>query len=337
MEDPVGAGAAAGERGSAAVTGGPTATAAPESAGARRPDGRGAVPESAGARRPDERGAVPEESAEAADPAPRSADVPREPDRPCPRCGVANAAERHLCGSCGALLDPVAPATGSQGAARSRDPAARPSWWRRTADRFARRHDRVVKAGYRPQPRAMRRPRVVWPVVALVLAGAGWFARSQLTGLADLARDHATKPAPLHPDSTGASSHEPGHPATMAFDGFSNRYWAPAAPGKGVGQYLEAGFHHSVRLQTILITSGCSVDDGKFLTQARPARITLTFFTADGHATRRTISLDDTAGAQSFTVHASGTTRVRLTTDASYGAGRGRRLAVTEVEFFGRR
>ena len=123
----------------------------------------------------------------------------------------------------------------------------------------------------------------------------------------------------------------------MAFDGFSNRYWAPASPGKGIGQYVEAGFHHPVRLETILITPGCSVDDGHSSPQARPSRITVTFSAADGHTTRRTISLDDKAGGQTFTIHVPDTTRVRLTTDASYGAGQGRRLAVTEVEFFGRR
>lgn len=177
----------------------------------------------------------------------------------------------------------------------------------------------------------------MWPVVVLALAAAGWFARSELTGLVILVHDHTTKQAALHPDTWAASSSAPGHPAKMAFDGFSNRYWAPAAPGKGIGQYVEAGFHHSVHLETVLITPGCSVDDGTFLTQARPARITLTLTSAGGRTTRRTLSLDDQAGPQTFTVHASGSVRIRLTTDASYGAGRGRRVAVAEVEFFGRR
>lgn len=294
--------------------------------------------EQAGARRPDEREEAPRVAADTvAVPVVQAPPSEGRPDRVCPRCRAANPPERHLCARCGTPLDPPRVAAAGDPAQAGRVP-----WWRRWVrwrPRNGRRDGavRAVRGGRRPRPGVRRRLRTVWPVVVLALAAAGWFARSELTGLVTLVHDHTTKQAALHPDTWAASSSAPGHPAKMAFDGFSNRYWAPAAPGKGIGQYVEAGFHRSVHLETVLITPGCSVDDGTFLTQARPARITLTLTSAGGRTTRRTLSLDDQAGPQTFTVHASGTVRVRLTTDASYGAGRGRRVAVAEVEFFGRR
>ncbi len=295
--------------------------------------GRTDVPETVGARRPDEREEAPRVAADTVAvpvvPAPPSTGGDGRPERACPRCGADNPPERHLCASCGTPLEPPRRLPSAGGPARAgRTPWLR--WW------MARR-ERAARADRRQRPRVRRRLRAVWPVVVPALAVAGWFARHELAGLVTLVHDRTTKQAALHPDTYAASSAAPGHPAKLAFDGFSNRYWAPAAPGKGTGQYVEAGFHHSVRLETILITPGCSVDDGTFLTQARPARITLTLTSSDGRTTRRTLSLDDQAGPQKFTVHASGTVRIRLTTDASYGAGRGRRVAVTEVEFFGRR
>ncbi|WP_307795370.1 NADase-type glycan-binding domain-containing protein [Actinacidiphila acididurans] len=213
------------------------------------------------------------------------------------------------------------------------------SWWRRLWQRLPRgRRIRVTEAGYRPAARIRRRPRVVWPVVLVLLAVGGFFARQQLGSLAGLVHDRAAAPAPLHPDSWRASSQAPGHPPHMAFDGFSNRYWAPAPSSRGgIGQYVEGGFHNSVLLEKILITPGCSTDDGTFLTQARPAVITVTLFRSDGSTTQRKISVEDKAGGQTFTVRASDTVRIRLTADSAYGTGRGHLLALAEVEFFGRR
>ncbi|MFI0901688.1 NADase-type glycan-binding domain-containing protein [Streptomyces sp. NPDC020983] len=292
------------------------------------------VPDAAAARRPGERTERPQPvtgffdvgaEQDAATPA-------RLPDRPCPRCQAANPAERHLCARCGAVLDPRAP----DPAAPAPVPEAPLPWWRR----LRRRRERAVAAGYRPRARTgtrrRLRPRAVWPAVAVVLALGGWLARGQLSNLVSDIRDRSSKPAPLHPNSATASSADPAHPAGMAFDGYANRYWTPAAPGAGVGQYVEAGFPQPVHLVTIIVTPGCSADDGTFLTQARPSKITLTFYDAAGHATARTVSLHDQAGPQTFDVHASDVVRIRLTTDASYGATGGHRLAVAEVEFFGR-
>lgn len=318
-EGPVGAGTLAGQ---------PAAVPLPP------PDPRSGpiVPDAAAARRPGERMDRPQPvtgffDVGAEQPAPGPA---RLPDRPCPRCRAANPAERHLCARCGAVLDPQAPAP----AAPVPVPEAPQPWWRR----LLRRPERTVAAGYRPRTRTRRRlrPRAVWPVVVVVLALVGWLVRGQLSDLVSTVRDRSAKPAPLHPNAATASSADPAHPAGMAFDGYANRYWAPAAPGAGVGQYVQAAFPHPVRLVTLLITPGCSTDDGTFLTQARPSRITLTFYDPAGRPTTRTVTLHDQAGPQTFEVHASDVAKVRLTTDASYGASGGHRLAVAEVEFFGR-
>ncbi|MFI0940149.1 NADase-type glycan-binding domain-containing protein [Streptomyces sp. NPDC021020] len=318
-EGPVSAGTLAGQ---------PTAVPLPP------PDPRSGpiVPDAAAARRPGERMERPQPVTGFFDVgAERPAAEPaRLPDRPCPSCGTANPADRHLCARCGAVLDPQAPPP----AAPEPVPEAPPPWWRR----LLRRPERAVAAGYRPHTRTRRRlrPRAVWPAVAVVLALVGWLVRGQLSDLASNIRDHSAKPAPLHPNTATASTADPAHPAAMAFDGYANRYWAPTTPGAGTGQYVEAGFPHAVHLVTVIVTPGCSTDDGTFLTQARPSRITLTFYDTAGRPTAHTVTLHDQAGPQTFDVHASDVTRVRITTDASYGASDGHRLAIAEVEFFGR-
>ena len=249
---------------------------------------------------------------------------PGPPDRPCPHCRVANAHDRRLCRSCGGSLE-EAPET---------VPVVPLPWWRRV---FRRREQRLA-AGYRPARRLWRRPRVALPVLVLVLACAGWFARAELTRLLDVAHDRSTKPAPLHPDRRSGSSQAPNHPAKAAFDGFANRYWSPAGAGDGVGQYLEAAFTEPVRLEEVMINPGCSDKEGAFLTEARPSRMTVTVYSADGSSTRRSLHLKDAAEPpQQFTVRGSDVVRVRLTVDADYGAVPGHRLAVAEVELFGRR
>ena len=150
-------------------------------------------------------------------------------------------------------------------------------------------------------------------------------------------QDQTKKPEALHPTQVRASSAAPGHRAGAAFDGFNNRYWAPASTGPGTGQYLEADFDKPVRLQKLLITPGISANEGEFLTQARPAKITITMVNSKGKETTKSISLHDQPGGQPFDVKAADLARVRLTTDASFGARANRRLAIAEIELFGRR
>ncbi|MFF7140646.1 hypothetical protein ACFZB5_05330 [Streptomyces nodosus] len=254
---------------------------------------------------------------------PRPVAPPRIRARPCPSCRAESPVDRRLCVRCGALLDPERPA----------GQVARPPWWRRI---LPGRERLPLSAGSRPGARAWRRPRLALPVFLVVLALVAWLARAQLSELFTFAEDSAGDPKPLHPTQVRASSQARSHRAQAAFDGFNNRYWAPAAPGSGTGQYLEAGFEHPVRLRKLLITSGSSAKPDEFLRQARPSEITVTLVSAQGERTTKDLHLDDTPGQQSFDVQGSDVTRVRLTVHAAYGARQDRRVAIAEVEFFGR-
>ncbi|MFD7237161.1 hypothetical protein ACFWAT_17885 [Streptomyces syringium] len=256
------------------------------------------------------------------DPAGRPAPPRRPPGRPCPLCRTDNPYDRQLCRRCGAVLDIAPPPR-----------RARPSWWRR----ILRRPHRTLAAGSRPRHRTWRRPRLALPLTLLVLLLAVWFGRSHLPDVFTFTRDRTTKPEALRPTEVRASGEAPGHPASAAFDGFNNRYWAPVNPGSGVGQYLEADFDKPVRLRELLITSGSSVNQDEFLTQARPARITVLLVAADGERRTKTVTLRDQPGQQTFALRGSDVVRIRLTADADFGIRLDRRLAVAEVEFFGRR
>lgn len=296
-------------------------TAAPVRPGDPRPDGSGTGPD----HRPD----PPDTAATASAPAPSAPPRPSAPPPPvtrrCPACGRENPYDRRLCVGCGDLLDPAPAPT----------PDVAPPWWRRLVPG---RRERPLAAGSRPRSRRRRwpRPRLTLPVLLLVLAAAAWLARSYLSDVLTFTEDRAGDPKPLHPVRVSASSESPAHRAQAAFDGFSNRYWAPAGRGSGAGQYLDAEFDRPVRLQKLLITSGSSAKGDEFLTQARPSEITVTLVSAEGERTTRAINLNDAPGQQSFDVRGSEVTRVRLTVGAAYGVRADRRIAVAEVEFFGR-
>ncbi|MEU2850218.1 discoidin domain-containing protein [Streptomyces syringium] len=279
-------------------------------------------PTPAAPRRPGDRPERGPDSGPEPGPAGHPAPPRRPPGRPCPLCRTDNPYDRQLCRRCGAVLDTAPPPR-----------RARPPWWRR----ILRRSDRALAAGSRPRHRTWRRPRLELPLTLLVLLLAVWFGRSHLPDVFTFTRDRTTKPEALRPTEVRASSEAPGHPASAAFDGFNNRYWAPVNPGSGVGQYLEADFDKPVRLRELLITSGSSVNQDEFLTQARPARITVLLVAADGERRTKTVTLRDQPGQQTFALRGFDVVRVRLTADADFGIRLDRRLAVAEVEFFGRR
>ncbi|MFH8371600.1 NADase-type glycan-binding domain-containing protein [Streptomyces sp. NPDC018031] len=303
------------------------AAAEPAAPAAPRP-----APAASTARRPGERlrygdGPDHREGDLAAEPGGTSAAPPAAAPRPvraCPRCRADNATDRKLCSRCGALLDPVA--------ASGQHPPL--PWWRKF---FRWGSERELAAGARPRHRAWPRPRLALPITVLLLAGLAWFARSQLSEVFTFTQDQTAKPEALRPETVRASSEASGHRAGAAFDGFNNRYWAPAAGGPGDGQYLEAEFAAPVRLRKVIITSGSSAKQDEFLLHARPAGITVTLTTADGDRSTKAINLKDQAGEQTFDLRGSDVVKVRLTSDAAFGARSDRRLAIAEVEFFGRR
>ncbi|MEU2837251.1 discoidin domain-containing protein [Streptomyces sp. NPDC007076] len=287
------------------------------------------VAATAAPRRPGDEAATPVPGPEALP------DVPPAPAHPppgpapappvrCPNCRTENDPGRTLCVRCALLLDPGPP------------PGVRPPWWRRILRRRTR---QAPTAGTRPKRRLWRRPGLTLPVLLIVLACGVWFALPHLSGWFGFAKDETGTPEAVPPTRFRASSRAPGHPAGAAFDGFNNRYWSPSAagPDTGVGQYLECDFEQPVRVLKLVVFSGTSTKMDEFLTQARPARITVVLTSADGTSATKQLRVKDQPGQQTFDLRGSEVVRARLTTDTTYGAGPGRRLAVAEIEFFGRR
>ncbi|MFB7936123.1 hypothetical protein [Streptomyces sp. NPDC056049] len=257
-------------------------------------------------------GAPPPASPEPAPPGPVAATVR------CPGCGTANEAARTLCVRCALPLAP-GPA-----------PAAAPPWWRRLPRRGA---WQAPLAGTRPR-RSRRRPRIVLPLVLVLLAVGVWFGLPHAGSLLGLAREETSRPESLPPSAVRASRSLKEHPATAAFDGFSNRYWAAPEPGAT----LEAEFGlPGVRVTKLVVFSGTSAKKDEFLAQARPARILVELVSADGDTRTRRLTLKDQPGQQTLTLRGSKVTHIRITPETAYGTARGRHLALAEVEFFGHR
>ncbi|MFE6766904.1 NADase-type glycan-binding domain-containing protein [Streptomyces sp. NPDC057689] len=239
----------------------------------------------------------------------------------CPGCGAENAPDRTLCVRCALLLDPGPP------------PDVRPPWWRRL---FRRGPAKGHEAGSRPR-RRRRGPRLGIPVALLLVLAGVWFALPHLSGLLGLAKEETGAPESMPPSACHGSSAASGHAAGAAFDGFNNRYWAPKTTGDGAGEFLECTFDSPVGMRKMVVFAGTSARNDEFLTQARPSRIIAELTAKDGTRSTRTIRLADRAGQQTFDVRGSRTVRVRLTVDSVYGTGKGRRVAIAEVEFFGHR
>ncbi|MEW2125909.1 hypothetical protein AB0891_19500 [Streptomyces sp. NPDC007259] len=239
----------------------------------------------------------------------------------CPGCGAQNAPDRTLCVRCALLLDPGPP------------PVVRPPWWRRL---FRRGPAKGHEAGSRPR-RRRRGPRLGIPIALLLVLAGVWFALPHLSGLLGLAKEETGAPESMPPSACHGSSAAPGHAASAAFDGFNNRYWAPKETGDGAGEFLECVFDAPVGMRKMVVFAGTSARNDEFLTQARPSRIIAELTAKDGTKRTRTIRLADRAGQQTFDVRGSQTVRVRLTVDSAYGTGKGRRVAIAEVEFFGHR
>ncbi|WP_158887979.1 NADase-type glycan-binding domain-containing protein [Amycolatopsis anabasis] len=236
------------------------------------------------------------------------AQAPAGPDdRPCPNCGTPNAPGRRFCRRCGAVLN------------ETKVEAPRVPWWRRLR-----------------LPRFRRRIRfpvflLVLAILALVVGALVRYGPDIVTAV----KDKTSKPAALTPAIT-ASSAADGHPAGLAVDGFTNRFWAPAAPAPAQGEHLDAKFDRPCRLLDIVVNSGASTEREVFNAQARPAELELTAITEGGGQQTSAVRLADQPGPQHTALAISDVTELRLTVRAVYGTGPGRLVALGEVEFFGR-
>lgn len=209
-------------------------------------------------------------------------------------------------------------------------------WWRRLVRPRA---PRVTQAGSRPAT-SRGRPRFRARLVALlvVLAGigvGGYLLRSTLGSGVAIVADRVKGVERVVPDKVSASSAQAGHGAGLVKDGTSNKFWAPAAPGEGRGQYVEAGFAAPVRLVYVIITPGVSSSDEEaFLRQGRPAQLRLLLTHDDGTVDTRIVKLEDKSEAAKFAIRESDVTTVRFEIHKAYaGTAKGSRTAIGEIEF----
>ena len=259
---------------------------------------------------------------------PKRTPAPTAPPRPptptgiaCRSCGTDNDTGRHFCRFCGSAL-------------RETPAAEKESWWQRR-----RRRRRERPAGFRRKAR--RRPRlkayILIPLIAVVVLGliAAIPALPIANPWLDSVRDRIVEAVPVTPSAITASSESA--PASQAFDGLSNEYWAPDRAGDGVGEWVEAEFGEPVRLVYLVISSGISRDQEEFLSQARPKDIELEMRTEGGGTETETLTVADSAEPQTFRLGVSDVTGVRLTILSTYGFEPDRAVAVAELEYFIRR
>lgn len=145
----------------------------------------------------------------------------------------------------------------------------------------------------------------------------------------------------VRPEAASAGPSAPEHDASLAIDLGANTYWAaaPAANG-GVGSKLTVTFAKPFDLGRILVHSGAQGDEtpgSGFVNQPRPSELR---FTLNGDTQNtKTVAVKDTADAQTLTVKGKQTKTVTIEVTGIYPAvdGKGRSVAITEMEFFQRR
>ncbi|WP_436772747.1 NADase-type glycan-binding domain-containing protein [Yinghuangia sp. YIM S09857] len=240
----------------------------------------------------------------------------------CRFCEADNARERTLCVRCGRPLRsgppprPTAP------------PPVRLPWWKRA---FRRTPESPRLAGERPAVRSRRPRRLIVPILVLALLAGAWFGRPFYDGVFDFVRDNTTDPEAAPPADKRASSEAPGMPAAAAFDGVSNKAWAPSGPGPGAE--LVATFDPPVRLLKVIVLSGYSTKPEEFLAYGRPEKLVFRVVGTDGEEHTVEIRLRDQPGQQTFDLRASDVREVHIGIVSVYGPA-DRPPAIAEVEFF---
>jgi predicted nucleic acid-binding Zn ribbon protein len=232
---------------------------------------------------------------------------PAEGDLVCPHCGTVNPAGRSFCRRCGKPLVPEA------------EPVK------------ARRRRRWPRFRFGGLRRLLAVVVVLALIAAAVLAALRWGP-----GAVEAVRDKLAKPALTPPSAVTASSSAKGHAAEAVADGLNNRYWAPATDRPAKGQYVELTFETPIRVLDLIVHAGASPQQDQFVEQARPADVTLVFFTEDGKRTDRPLHLADRPGPQTFHEVHGGVSRIRLVIGTGYGIRRGHAMAVAEIEVFRR-
>ncbi|MFI6638904.1 NADase-type glycan-binding domain-containing protein [Streptomyces sp. NPDC050504] len=242
----------------------------------------------------------------------RSAEVTEATDgRPCPACGTPNKPERRFCLRCAAPLTETRT-------------APVPTGWR-TRWPFGRKGG--VRAGsgdgFRRTVIVLVALAVLAAVVLLIPAGRALFEDTQ---------DKLKKPVEISPSAVTASAEVPGHPAGLAMDGLSNRYWG--APR--LGESVTFTFDRPFRLVAAVVFTGPSAKAQEFRNQARATQLELVTTSKDGEVRRKKLTLNDKPGQQTVQLGVSDVVKAQLVVRAAVGLESGKHIALGEVEFFKR-
>ena len=158
-----------------------------------------------------------------------------------------------------------------------------------------------------------------------------------LGGLADRAvPGPRVRYAALRADRLVASSAAKGRSAALARDGKTETYWAPATPGDGTGQSIEATFAQPFRLVFVQIFNGASRDDGAYLKTGRPAKVAFSVTRADGTVWKDERELRDDPEQQDLRIGVSDVISVRLTITQSRTTTPRTPVALAEMAFLTR-
>ncbi|MEJ3405470.1 zinc-ribbon domain-containing protein [Rathayibacter sp. YIM 133350] len=242
----------------------------------------------------------------------RPEDAPKPGDVVCPRCGAGNPPGRNFCRRCAMQLT----ATANRTLAPSSQPVA----------------------GARPLAKRSRmRPAfIVVPVLILVLAAAAWLGRDAIASLTASLIDRVAAATPVSPNQLTASSSMDGRGAELAYDGFSNTSWAPAAAGPAAGEFIEATFAKPFRLVSLQMIAGASDKPADFLADGRPDTVLVTLTRASGGTVEKTITVADEPGSQSWDMGVDDVKAVRLTLATAHGATDATHVGIAELAFRGR-
>ncbi len=225
---------------------------------------------------------------------------------PCPSCATPNSPERRFCRRCAAPLRPA-------------EPVPKLPWWR-TVWPFRRR----VRGG---SGRLVRGLVVLGAVLGLVAGGFLLFPAGR-TAVEDI-RDKLGDAAEISPVKVTADAQVPGHPAGDATDGVTNTYWGTPAPGATVS----CRFAQPFRLVAVVVHTGASKEPAEFRAQARPVRADLVVREEDGTRHTKELTLNDKPGPQTVRTGISDVVEVRFVVRAAAGTGKGRHVALGELEF----
>lgn len=255
----------------------------------------------------------------------------------CGQCGEGNPPGRKFCSRCGDELATAA--------------VVSPPWWQRLMFWRRLRKRKVAALGTRPGQhggpssggqKLMGVYRKVRAVIAAVLFAAGMVylfvpgARGWVNetvgkpiGSAKDSIERKIKPryVPVRPVERAATAAVPDHGGELAFDQFSNTYWA-APWAEGQDPRLVLVFDRPMTISRIIVTSGAGDD---FAVNHRPSLLHLVYSNNQSDDLRPV----DGATPQTFElVNAKDITRIEIGVPEVYRAQDSAAVAIAEIELF---